>query len=125
METKQDIEIIEYDLKENTTELSEELKGNGFFKFEEGETYKISLNSTKVKLKQFAFDNEDGTKNNITRYEVEIKSKCSDNTEYEGVALLPKPVMREIFTKYSDNAVFTISKTGTGRNTKYNVSKDF
>lgn len=120
-------EEIIYDLEdsEDFEKLYEEIKSNGlYFKLEEDVTYKIKLNSTNIRPIEKTFENN-GEIDKIIKYELGITAKGSDGSIFEGVWEVGKSVLNPIMKNYETDAVFNVSRTGTGKKTRYSVSKDF
>jgi len=121
-------EQIVFDLKdekERENLISELGSGNMYFKPDPGIAYKILLTDSKVIRVDKQFPREDGTVENIVKYGIQIKGKGADKSEFEGLWEVGSTVLNAIAKDYDENATFTITKTGTGLHTKYNIVKDF
>ena len=92
-----------------------------YFSFDEGVSYKLTFLSPKFKEVQKDFG--DGP---ITKFEFEkVKIKGSDGTDYEGVLEVGKKIMKYLKHNHEPDAVYNVSRTGAGKETDYNISKDF
>jgi hypothetical protein len=108
---------VEYDLVEDKEVLMKDFTSN-YFNMEEDVTYKLSLNSTKVKPIEKVFEDR-----SYIKYQANVTIKEKDKVIFEGLWEMPKSVMASIFKKYEKGCVFGISKTGHNKDTKYNVIK--
>lgn len=107
----------ENDLKE----LNENVLNNSeYFKIEEGVTYKIELTSPKIEQIEKVFDG-----NTTIKYLLQIKSVNSKKETYEGEWEVGSGILKNITSNYEKGAVFKVSRTGTGIDTRYSVLKDF
>ena len=91
-----------------------------YFKIEEGVTYKIELTSPRVGQVEKVFDD-----NTTTKYILQIKSINSKKETYEGEWEVGSGILKTIVKNYEKGAVFKVSRTGTGLDTRYSVLKDF
>jgi hypothetical protein len=118
---KEDNSTITYDLVADKEKLREELeKVSLFFRIEEGVTYKVKLNSTKVEKVEKEFEGDKSFK-----YQINITAKGSDKSEFTGIWEVGKSILEPIFKYYEEGVVFAVSKSGKGRETRYSVVKDF
>jgi len=122
-------EVTTFDLDNaaDIKELSENVLNNGnFFKIDEDVTYKIELTSPKIKpiIKTF-LDSKTQENKEITKYVLQIKSVNTKKEKYEGEWEVGSGILKTIVSKYEKDAVFKVSRTGTGMDTKYAVLKDF
>jgi len=111
-----------YDLenKEDLEKLESEMTSDNFFTLEEGVSYKVKLTSSQVREVQKQFGEE-----TVTKYEINVQAKGSDGSTFEGLWQVGKSILSPIMKQYEPGAVFNVSRTGTGKKTKYSVSKDF
>lgn len=108
------------DIEEDRQQLSEELSSNSmYFKPEKGVIYKIELTSPQVRQVEKDFEGK-----KVTKYEISIKATGDDKSEFEGVWETGKSVFEPIFKDYSKGATFLISKSGSGKDTRYSVVKN-
>jgi len=116
-------ELITFDLdnENDIKELNENvLVTSDYFKIEEGVTYKIELTSTKIGQVEKVFDD-----NTTIKYVLQIKSINSNKGEYSGEWEVGSGILKTIVSNYEKGAVFKVSRTGTGLDTRYSVLKDF
>ena len=116
-------ESIEYDLsnEEDMKVLSEELnKGSIYFKPVNGVTYKISLTSTIIKEVKKEWEGD-----TFIKYAINIKSIDSNKEEFKGIWEVGKLILSTIAKNYEKEATFKVTKTGSGKETRYNIVKDF
>lgn len=117
-------EII-FDIEEDKNLLEEELKTDSlYFRLEENVTYKIRLTSTKIQRIEKTFE-KNGEKETNNKYLISIIAKGSNKTEFEGLWEVGKSILNPIVKNYETGAIFNVSKSGTGTNTRYSVNKDF
>jgi len=107
----------ENDRKELDLELESQ---NKFFRPVSGTTYKVELTNTKVSEVLKVFDDRE-----VIKYELQVKTENADKEIFEGVWEVGKGILAPIFKGYEEGAVFKITKTGTGLDTRYSVVKDF
>ena len=116
-------ELMTFDLENENDikELNENvLNKSEYFTIKEGTTYKIELTSTKIGQIEKVFDD------NITlKYILQIKSINSKKEEYAGEWEVGSGILKSIVSNYEKGAVFKVSRTGTGLDTRYSVLKDF
>jgi len=116
-------ECKEYDLanEEDMKSLSEELgKGSMYFKPETNITYKVSLTSGIVKEVKKEWEGD-----TFIKYAINIKSINERNEEFEGIWEVGKMILSIIAKNYGTDISFNVTKTGSGKETRYNVVKDF
>ena len=116
-------ELMTFDLdnENDVKELNENvLNTSDYFKIEEGVTYKIELTSAKIGQIEKVFD-----ENTTMKYILQIKSINSKKESYEGEWEVGSGILKSIVSNYEKNAVFKVSRTGTGLDTRYSVLKDF
>ena len=116
-------ELMTFDLdnENDIKELNENvLNTSDYFKIEEGPTYKIELTSTKIGQVEKVFDEK-----KTIKYTLQIKSINSKKEEYTGEWEVGSGILKTIVSNYEKGAVFKVSRTGTGLETKYSVLKDF
>jgi len=107
--------------EESRKELEKELgQEANFFRPLNDITYKIKLLDTKVSEIDKIFNGE-----HITKYLIKIYSVDKDKNEFTGIWEVGVGVLRKIFKLYEEKAVFAVTKTGAGQETRYNVVKDF
>jgi hypothetical protein len=106
--------------KEDIEKLESEMSSDNYFKPEEGISYKIKLTSPQIREVQRTFDDDI-----VTKYELGIKVKGSDGSEFEGTWEVGRTVLEPIMKNYESGAVYNVSRTGTGKKTRYSVTKDF
>lgn len=107
----------EEDRKQIETELN---SGSMYFRPESDVTYKVTLLSPKVEVVDKEFDGD-----HITKYALQIKAINKNGSEFEGIWEVGKSVLEPIFKNYTKDAVFKITKTGSGKETRYSVVADF
>lgn len=123
---EQEDQVFNLENPEDFKELYAEInKGSKFFKIDEGVTYKVTLASAKIPTTLKTF--EDGT---VLKYCLGITSKGSDESTFEGIWEIGPGVLKQILESFKKNgvevgAVFNVSKTGKGLDTRYQVNKDF
>jgi len=118
-----DIEVIELDLEnlEDRTKLEQDTTvQSNYWKPEKDVTYKVILTSSKILPVEKTF--EDKT---LTKYQMQIKAEDAKKRTFEGIWEVGSTVMNAISKNYESTAVFKITKTGTGIETRYAVVKDF
>lgn len=116
-------ELMTFDLdnENDIKELSENvLNTSEYFKIEEGVTYKIELTSPKIGQVEKVFDD-----NTTIKYVLQIKSINSNKGSYEGEWEVGSGILKTIVKDYEKGAVFKVSRTGTGLDTRYSILKDF
>lgn len=116
-------ELMTFDLDNETDlkELNENVLSNSdYFKIEEGVTYKIELTSSKIEQVEKVFDD-----NTTIKYVLQIKSINSKKETYEGDWEVGSGILKSIAANYETGAIFKVSRTGTGLETRYSVLKDF
>lgn len=112
-----------YDLEDelDREKLEKELNsGSNFFKPEVDTTYKVVLTSPRLKEVVKVFDGEE-----VIKYAIQVKAVKKDGTEFEGFWEVGRSVIEPIFKNYSKDQVFKITKTGSGKDTRYSVVADF
>lgn len=122
-DTNEQKELMTFDLdnENDIKELNENVLNTAeYFKIEEGITYKIELTSAKIKSIEKIFDD-----NTTTKYILQIKSINSKKESYEGEWEVGSGILKTIVKNYEQGAVFKVSRTGTGLDTRYSVLKDF
>jgi len=103
--------------------LIEELnKGSEYFKPEDGVTYKFKLKDIQIKPIQ-----KQNKENPFVKYAMNIEARNKNGVVWDGVWEAPKIVMAAVAKSYkkNNNMNFTLQKTGTGMDTKYNVTEDY
>ena len=116
-------ELMTFDLdnENDINELNDNvLNTTEYFKIEEGVTYKIELTSPRVGQVEKVFDDK-----TTTKYVLQIKSINSVKESYEGEWEVGSGILKTIVKNYEKGAVFKVSRTGTGLDTRYSVLKDF
>lgn len=116
-------ELMNFDLdnENDLKELNETvLNSADYFKIEEGVTYKIELTSPKIEQIEKVFD-----ENINIKYILKIKSINSKKETFEGDWEVGPSILKNITANYEKGAVFKVSRTGTGLDTRYSVLKDF
>ncbi len=116
-------ELMTFDLdnENDIKELSDNvLNTSDYFKIEEGVTYKIELTSSKIGQVEKVFDD-----NTTIKYVLQIKSINSKKETYEGEWEVGSGILKTIVKDYEKGAVFKVSRTGTGLDTRYSILKDF
>ena len=116
-------ELMTFDLENenDVKELNENVLNNSeFFKIEEGVTYKIELTSTKIGQVEKVFDDK-----TTLKYVLQIKSINSNKEEYIGEWEVGSGVLKIIVQSYEKGAVYKVTRTGSGLDTRYAVVKDF
>jgi hypothetical protein len=119
----EEIEVYELDLEnlEDRNKLEAETQGNNsYWKPENDVTYKVLLTSSKIVPVEKTF--EDKT---LTKYQMKIKAENSKKQVFEGIWEVGSKVMQSIVKGYEPTAVFKITKSGSGLDTRYNIIKDF
>ena len=119
----EDIEVIDLDLDnpEDKQKLESETAGqSNYFKPEKDVTYKLILTSSKVIPVEKTF--EDKT---LTKYQLQIKAENAKGEKFCGIWEVGTTVMNTIVKGYGVGAVFKVTKTGTGLDTRYAIIKDF
>lgn len=113
---------ITFDLEdlEDLNELEKELNTSIYFNPKEDITYKVELTTTKVQKVEKNFEGD-----KIIKYVIGVKTSNAKNEEFEGIWEVGRGVMKQLLKNFEVGAVFKITKTGTGLNTRYNVIKDF
>jgi len=122
MEQKEKEKII-YDLekKEDINRFGEEMnKGINYFVMDEDVTYKIQLTSPNVEQITKNFDGD-----NVIKYVFNIKAESNKGYKFEGQWEVGRTVAKDIYKHYHKDAIFKVTKSGTGMKTRYNVVKDF
>lgn len=107
--------------EEDRKKLEQEFtKQSSFFKPESDVTYKVQLTSPKVSevIKEFGDDK-------VLKYVLNIQASNKDGETFTGTWEVGKSVLEPIFKGYEANATFKITKTGSGKDTRYSVVKDF
>lgn len=105
----------EGDLKE----LEKSLQGD-YFKPENDVTYKVVLNSPKVIKVEKVF--ADGP---ITKFAIDVTISDKNGEVFNGLWEVGTTILKTIMKKYDKDAVFKVTKTGAGLDTKYNIVADF
>ena len=122
-------ELMTFDLdnENDVKELNENILNSGdYFKIEEGITYKIELTSSKINQVEKTFvDQETGEEKKSMKYGLQIKSINSDGEKFEGEWEVGVGILNSIVKNHSKDAIFKVTRTGTGMKTKYAVVKDF
>ena len=117
--------VFDLDIEEDFEKLEDEIKCDGlFFKPEEDVTYKIKLTTTHIRRVEKTFENN-GEKEVVIKYELGISAKGSDKSDFIGVWEVGKSVLNPIMKNWEKGAIFNVSRTGSGKKTRYSVSKDF
>ena len=106
--------------KEDIEKLESEMSNDNYFKPEEGISYKIKLTTPYIREVQRTFGEDI-----VTKFELGIKAKGSDGSEFEGTWEVGRSVLEPIMKNYESGAVYNVSRTGTGKKTRHSVTKDF
>ncbi len=119
MDKKTEVEVYDLEVETDLETLNENLgQESSYFKPESDVPYKFSLNNSKVQRVEKEFDGE-----NVTKYVLSVKVRSKDgevfNGDWEVGASILRPVMKG-FSK--DIKEFSIIRTGSGQNTRYNVT---
>jgi len=116
-----ELQQIGFDLndEEDVKEIESELKGK-FFKPENDVTYKFVLNSSKVIKVDKMFD--DGP---VTKYGVDVTISDKNGEVFNGIWEIGNTILKVINKNYKENATFSVTKSGSGLETRYNVVADF
>ena len=118
---------IVFDLEESRDfeKLAEIIKSESmYFRLEEDITYKIKLTTSKIREVEKTFENN-GEIDKVIKYELGIIAKGSDKSEFVGLWEVGKSVLNPIMKNYEKDVLFNVSRTGSGKKTRYSVSKDF
>lgn len=124
--SKMNTELMDFDLenKSDLEKLEQEFSSQGnFFKPESDVTYKVILTSSKLPSIQKVF-NED----TVTKYIAQIRAENAKGIKFEGTWEIGSTVANAFVKGYKEsgiNAVYKITKSGSGKETRYNVVKDF
>jgi len=120
--TEEEKKVFDLDNETEREELNEIMGAeSSYLKLENDVTYKIKILSPKVETKTATY--EDGSTSK--RFQFDVLSKSSNGDKYEGVWEVGVGIMREIFKSYKKDVTYTVTKTGSGMKTKYNIVKDF
>ena len=116
-----ELQQIGFDLndEEDVKGIESELKGK-FFKPENDVTYKFVLNSSKVIKVDKMFD--DGP---VTKYGVDVTISDKNGEVFNGIWEIGNTILKVINKNYKENATFSVTKSGSGLETRYNVVADF
>lgn len=111
--------------EEDMTVLSEEVNANAdYFVPKENITYKLKLLDTQIE--QIRKEDKDG--NEYVKYGLNVEIRDKSGVVFSGVYEAPQSVMRAIMKSYVDNEgnmLYTISRSGSGMDTRYNVTEDY
>lgn len=112
--------------EEDTKALTEMLGSQSeFFKPDEDVAYKITLNNSKVVAVEKEFKQEDGTIEKGTKYALNINATNAAGEKFNGIWEVGVSVLRPILKTYKEGVVYKMTKTGSLKNTKYNLIEDF
>ena len=116
-ENKQYDLAIEEDMKVLNDELN---KGSIYFKPETNITYKVSLTSSLIKEVKKEWEGD-----TYFKYAINVKTISENGIIFEGIWEIGKMVLSTIAKNYDKDASFKVTKTGAGKETRYNIVKDF
>ena len=80
----------------------------------------MELTSSKIEKGEKVFDD-----NKTIKYILQIKSINSKKETQEGDWEVGSGILKSIAANYETGAIFKVSRTGTGLDTRYSVLKDF
>jgi len=113
-------EILEQELQEINAK-------SNYFKLDEGVSYKIKLVEPQYKkIVKANKDNEPFTKYVFKTIIAKGSDKSEWNGEFETGVTIAGFILRDINKcGFNPESIFNISKTGSGMDTKYSITKDF
>lgn len=101
-------------------ELMDEVNTSLYFNPVVDVAYKVKLTSTNVQKVEKEFEGQP-----VIKYKVAVETTNANKEEFVGVWEIGKGVMKSLLKDFNVGATFNVTKTGSGKTTKYNVVKDF
>ena len=124
--TQSDIEVMDFDLEniEDLEKLEQHFASqSNYFKPESDVTYKVILMSSKMPSIQKVFKED-----TVTKYLAQVEATNAKGIKFAGTWEIGSTIASAFVKGYRESglkAVYKITKTGSGKETKYNVVKDF
>jgi len=121
-EKEQEKSVFNLENKEDKEQLlkDSESGSSNFFKPEPDTTYKVIVTSPKIERVVKEFDND-----TVIKHQLQVKTQDKDGNIFEGIWEVGTSVLNPIVKNYSPQQTYKITKTGTGKSTRYNVVVDF
>jgi len=112
--------IFNIENEEDRTKLLKDSESSNYFKPESDTTYKVIVTSPKIEQVIKEFDND-----TVVKHQLQIRAQDKDGNIFEGIWEVGTSVLNPIVKSYSPKTVYKITKTGSGKSTRYSVIVDF